>query len=418
MKIDYRRYTGVALILMVGFLIGLISGCSQPFEQEGINTPQQQGLAPVIKSAENTIPGRYIVVFRENVLPKGDFKNVAEAVTKIASEIASAYDLDLEHVYRYTIKGFSAEISEDKLIALRSDPRVEYIEEDGIVYAFAQTLPWGIDRIDADISSTRAGDGTGSVTGVRVYVIDTGIQLNHPDLNVVGGVDFTGKGTANDGNGHGTHVAGTIGAKDDNNYVVGVAPGVELFAVKVLGDDGSGSFSNVIAGVDFVTQQKLNNPSLPIVANMSLGARTGTSYNSLDYAVLNSINAGVVYTIAAGNDGADAKNYSPAHVKEAITVGAYDETNRFATFSNWGSLLDINAPGVRILSTYIGSSTATLSGTSMAAPHVAGAAALYLSRNPNATPQQVRDRLVADGKAWVSVNKPRTTNLSVYAGNY
>ncbi len=301
---------------------------------------------------------------------------------------------------------------------MRSDPRIAYIEQDAKVYAFAQSLPWGIDRIDADISSTKAGDGTGSVTGVRVYIIDTGIQLDHPDLNVVGGVDFTGKGTADDGNGHGTHVAGIVGAKDNGDYVVGVAPGVELFAVKVLGDDGSGSFSNVIAGVDFVTQQKLNNPSLPMVANMSLGARTGSTYNSLDNAVVNSIKAGVIYSVAAGNDGADAKNYSPAHVKEAITVGAYDESNTFAYFSNWGSLLDLNAPGVRILSTYIGSSTATLSGTSMAAPHVAGTAALYLSRNSSATPQQVRDRLVADGKAWVKVNKPRTTNLSVYAGNY
>jgi len=414
-----KSYISLVLIIAFGFLISLISGCGQPTEQGQINlTEQEIGLAPLIRSTEDVLPGKYIVVFKDNVLPKGDFKSVAEAVNKIATEIASTYALKLEHVYRYTIKGFSAEIPEDKLLALRNDPRIDYIEEDGIVYAFAQTLPWGVDRIDADVSSTKAGDGTGSVTGVRVYIIDTGIQLNHPDLNVVGGVDFTGKGTADDGNGHGTHVAGIVGAKDDNNYVVGVAPGVELFAVKVLGDDGSGSFSNVISGVDFVTQQKLNNPSLPIVANMSLGARTGTTYNSLDNAVVNSIKAGVVYTIAAGNDGADAKNYSPAHVKEAITVGAYDESNKFATFSNWGSLLDINAPGVRILSTYIGSSTATLSGTSMAAPHVAGAAALYLSRNPSATPQQVRDRLVADGKAWVSVNKPRTTNLSVYVGNY
>lgn len=413
-----RIILALSLILAISFLVGLISGCSQPFEQEQFGQPQQQGLAPVIKSAENTIPGRYIVVFKENVLPKGDFKSVAETVNRIAGEVASTYGLNLEHVYRYTIKGFAAEIPEDKLIALRNDPRINYIEEDGIVYAFAQTLPWGVDRIDADISSTKAGDGSGSVTGVRVYIIDTGIQLNHPDLNVVGGVDFTGKGTADDGNGHGTHVAGIVGAKDNDSYVVGVAPGVELFAVKVLGDNGSGSFSNVIAGVDFVTQQKLNNPNLPMVANMSLGARTGTSYNSLDYAVVNSINAGVVYTIAAGNDGQDAKFYSPAHVKEAITVGAYDESNKFATFSNWGSLLDINAPGVRILSTYIGSSTATLSGTSMAAPHVAGTAALYLSGNPNATPQQVRDRLVADGKAWVSVNRKNTTKLSVYAGNY
>jgi subtilisin family serine protease len=405
------------LIFAVAFVI---SGCTQPTNQGQIESSQQEkALAPLYTAPEGeAIPGKYIVVLKDNILPKGDFKNVAQAVARVAGEIAKTYSLNLVHVYGYALYGFSAEIPQDKILALRSDPRIAYIEQDAKVYAFAQSLPWGIDRIDADISSTKAGDGTGSVTGVRVYIIDTGIQLNHPDLNVVGGVDFTGKGTADDGNGHGTHVAGIVGAKDNGDYVVGVAPGVELFAVKVLGDDGSGSFSNVIAGVDFVTQQKLNNPSLPMVANMSLGARTGSTYNSLDNAVVNSINAGVVYSIAAGNDGADAKNYSPAHVKEAITVGAYDESNTFAYFSNWGSLLDLNAPGVRILSTYIGSSTATLSGTSMAAPHVAGTAALYLSRNPSATPQQVRDRLVADGKAWVKVNKPKTTNLSVYAGNY
>ncbi len=183
-----KSYLAIILTLTVGFLIGFIFGCSQPTEQGQVNlTQQEKGLAPVIKSTENTIPGRYIVVLKDNILPKGDIKSVAETVNKIVGEIASTYALNLDHVYRYTIKGFSAKIPEDKLLALRADPRVSYIEEDGIVYTFAQTLPWGIDRIDADISSTKAGDGTGSVSGVRVYVIDTGIQLNHPDLNVVGG---------------------------------------------------------------------------------------------------------------------------------------------------------------------------------------------------------------------------------------
>jgi subtilisin family serine protease len=241
------------LIFAVAFVI---SGCTQPTNQGQIESSQQEkALAPLYTAPEGeAIPGKYIVVLKDNILPKGDFKNVAQAVARVAGEIAKTYSLNLVHVYGYALYGFSAEIPQDKILALRSDPRIAYIEQDAKVYAFAQSLPWGIDRIDADISSTKAGDGTGSVTGVRVYIIDTGIQLNHPDLNVVGGVDFTGKGTADDGNGHGTHVAGIVGAKDNGDYVVGVAPGVELFAVKVLGDDGSGSFSNVIAGVDFVTQ--------------------------------------------------------------------------------------------------------------------------------------------------------------------
>lgn len=402
------RKTRHLALAAVTILVVVLAGCS---DQGTFLAPEPEPQS-VQKSpgqvVEGVVPNSYIVVFKENV----------QDVRSEVNQMARTYKASVEFVYEHALRGYSATISQDQLVELRNDSRVAYIEPNYIAYAFAQTLPWGIDRIDADISSTLAGNGSGSVTGVRVYIIDTGIQLNHPDLNVAGSVDFTGKGTADDGNGHGTHVAGTVGAIDNSSHVVGVAPGVALYAVKVLGDDGSGSFSQVIAGVDYVTQQKQANPSIPFVANMSLGARTGSSYNSLDNAVVNSINAGVVYSIAAGNDGADAKNYSPAHVVEAITVGAYDSNNRLASWSNWGSVLDLNAPGVSILSTWIGSSTRTISGTSMAAPHVAGTAALYLSANPNQSPQQVRDRLVADGRNTVSHNRPRTTKLTVYAGGY
>lgn len=404
-----RRFMHLPLVGLLLIALAL-SGCTDQMNTVSPTEGSESVTTPLFKAVpdQDRVPDSYIVVFKDEV----------RDVPAAASDVARTYGARVGYVYQYALKGFSATVSSGRLTALQNDPRVAYVDPDYIAYTFTQTLPWGIDRIDADISSTKAGDGSGSVTGVQVYILDTGIQLDHPDLNVAGWVDFTGKGTADDGNGHGTHVAGSAGAIDNTSYVVGVAPGVALYAVKVLGDDGSGSFSQVIAGVDYVTQEKQNNSSIPMVANMSLGARTGTSYNSLDNAVVNSIKVGVVYSIAAGNDGADAKNYSPAHVVEAITVGAYDINNNLASWSNWGSVLDLQAPGVSILSTWIGSSTKTISGTSMAAPHVAGTAALLLSNNASMTPQQVRDRLVADGQNWVNHKRPKTTKLSVYAGKY
>jgi subtilisin family serine protease len=406
------RRTALVVVSALLVLALILAGCSDI--KAPINAPESQDraldskLVPAIAGQER-IPDSYIVTFSDDVR---EIKNAAR-------DVAGIHSLKLGHVYEHSMRGFSATIPANRLNLVLADPRIASVEPDYIVYAYVQTLPWGIDRIDADVSSTLAGNGGGTVTGVRIYIIDTGIQLNHPDLNVAGSVDFTGKGTADDGHGHGTHVAGTVAAIDNDGQVVGVAPGAQVYAVKVLGDNGSGSTSNVIKGVDYVTQQKQAAPGTPMVANMSLGSFVGTtSYGSLDNAVLNSINRGVVYTIAAGNSGRDARLYSPAHVTQAITVGAYDSNNNFASFSNYGSLLDINAPGVSILSTYKGSATATMSGTSMASPHVGGAAALLLSGNPTLTPQQVRDRLVADGKSTVSTSRRNTTKLTVYAGSY
>jgi subtilisin family serine protease len=290
-----------------------------------------------------------------------------------------------------------------------------------VVSIDAQTLPWGVNSIDGDLSSTVSGDGTGSVTNVRVYVIDTGIQRNHPDLNVVGGVDFTTTkgGNGDDKNGHGTHVAGTIAARDNDSYVVGIVPGAPLYAVRVLGANGTGSTSGIVKGIDYVTAQKQANPNIPMVANMSLGAYVGTTaYSSMDNAVARSISYGVFYSLAAGNSSADARLYSPAHTVEAVTVGAYASNNVFASYSNFGSIVDINAPGSNVLSTYKGSTTATLSGTSMASPHVCGTAALYLSTNTTASPATVRNALVASATSTVASAPAGTTNLAVYAGGY
>jgi subtilisin family serine protease len=329
--------------------------------------------------------------------------------------------------YEGCLKGFAASMDAATAEAIARNPRVESVEPDRVAHTCAQTIPPGISRIAATTSSTLAGNGSGSVNGVDVYVIDTGIQSTHPDLHVMGGANFNSGSSYQDGNGHGTHVSGTIGAIDNTSQVVGVAPGVDLYAVRVLSNSGSGSYSQILAGVNWVTNRKIASPSRPMCANMSLGGYTGSSaYNSLDNGIANSINRGVVYCIAAGNSTANAVNYSPAHVTQAITVGAYAaSTNAWASFSNYGSIVDILAPGVNVLSTWKSSGTNTISGTSMATPHVCGTVALYLSTHPTATPADVQNALVADANAVkpspntaITGVPAATTTTSVWAGGY
>jgi aqualysin 1 len=256
----------------------------------------------------------------------------------------------------------------------------------------AQTLPWGIDGIDADLSSTAAGNGSGAVTNVNSYIIDTGIDTAHADLNVVGHVNFA-SGPNRDCHGHGTHVAGTVGARDNSSDVVGAAPGLPQTGVKVLGCGGSGSTSGVIRGVDWVTA----NAKKPAIANMSLG---GSASQALDDAVKRSADSGVFYSIAAGNDGANACNYSPARAGThhgVTTTAATDSSNRETSWSNYGSCVDIWAPGASILSTKRGGGTTTMSGTSMAAPHVGGGGALYLSSSTGASAATVESALKSNG---------------------
>jgi len=316
--------------------------------------------------------------------------------------------------YRHALRGFAAAMSSQAVEALRSDPRIAYIEPDQIAHAVgSQTNPpsWGLDRVDQHylpLDQVYNYNQTGA--GVDAYILDTGIRFTHVDFGgrAVTGYDaITPGGTASDGNGHGTHVAATVGG---TSY--GIAKTVRLIAVRVLDNNGSGSYSQVIAGIDWVTG---DHTTTPAVANMSL---TGGASSSLDTAVRNSIADGVAYCVAAGNNGSNASNYSPARVAEAITVGATDSSDRCASFSNYGSVLDILAPGVSITSAWRTSDTATntISGTSMAAPHVCGAAALYLEANPTATPAQVASGLVATGTAGVISSVPSgTVNLLLYS---
>ena len=348
--------------------------------------------------------GRYIVVLKQD----------AADPALIAGEHARRHGLALGFTYRYALKGYSATVPAGRLAALRADPRVAYVERDGTVTATAQTLPWGINKVDADISSTRAGNGSGAISNVNAYIIDSGIAT-HSDLTLVRHVNFAG-GQNTDCNGHGTHVAGTVAAKDNTSDVVGVAPGAPLTGVKVLGCSGSGSWSGVIAGVDWVTA----NARKPAIANMSLG---GGASQAVDDAVRRSAASGVLYSLAAGNSGANACNSSPARAGAGtnngiVTTAATDSSDREASWSNYGSCVDIWAPGVSVLSTRKGGGTTTMSGTSMASPHVGGGGALYLSSHTSASPATVEAQLKSAATVTANKSKDGRTITREYVGGY
>jgi subtilisin family serine protease len=335
---------------------------------------------------------RYIVVLKEDASNPG----------RAANGMAQRYGLGVGFVYSHALKGFSATIPGGRLEKVRTDERVNYVEHDRTMSA-AQTLPWGVDRVQADSSSTRAGNGSGAVSNVRIYVVDTGIDKTHADLNVANHVNCRtsarqceASGKNYDCDGHGTHVAGTLAAEDNTRAVVGVAPGAPLIGVKVLDCDADGSASTIIKGIDWVTA----NAKKPAVANVSI---SGPASSSIDEAVRNSANSGILYSVAAGNEGWNACKNSPARAGAGtnngiMTVAATNAKNGETASSNYGSCVDFWAPGASILSTKLDGGTTTKSGTSMASPHLGGGGALYLSSHTSAAPSSVEGALKAT--AW------------------
>lgn len=374
----------LAACLMAGAcsFVALLPGCSS--NNDALNSSNVAVRSYDIDQmpAGASIPDMYIVVLKEEGIQSTNV-NVKDAVQSLTSSVGISMD-NVQNIYAFALKGFAARMSAAQAAALQKDSRVKFVEQDQVVKLEpctvavesnksaatiqAQTTPWGVTRVGG------AGDGSFSVTGKRAYVIDTGVDLDHSDLTVdvsrsktyvTSGQDSR---NADDRNGHGSHVSGIIAAKNNTNMVVGVAAGATIVAVKVLNGQGSGQNSWVIAGVDYVR----NNASAGDVANMSLGGGVSTA---LDNAVTNAANAGIKFSIAAGNSSANANNSSPARVNHAnvYTISAVGTNDAFASFSNYGNPpVDYAAPGVSIPSLYKNNGTATMSGTSMAAPHVAG----------------------------------------------
>jgi aqualysin 1 len=381
-------------------LCAVLAACSDQGSEPEV--ARRDAPAPVFAAQGAAVEGSYIVVLRDGA----DARSVA-AVAGVSPRF----------VYGAALNGFAGTLNAGQLNALARNPNVDYIEQDGI--ATTQTTQsgatWGLDRTDQrglPLSTTYSYTNTGA--GVTAYIIDTGIRLTHGEFGgrAVSGYDAVDGGAADDCNGHGTHVAGTVGG---NTY--GIAKGATLVAVRVLDCGGSGSWSGVIAGMDWVTANRV----LPAVANMSLGGGASTA---VDDATTRMIAAGVSTSVAAGNGNQggrqqNACNYSPARVPEAITIGATTKTDAKTSWSNYGSCVDFFAPGYQITSAWYTSNTATntISGTSMATPHVVGVAALYLQSNPGASPQAVRDALYANTTKGIVTSSSTTNNHLLYS-NY
>ena len=359
---------------------------------------------------ETVVPGRYIVILNEKFVDPLGLKN---DTAFLINDLSSTYGATIDKTFTHAIKGFAAEMSANSAEALSMDQRVKWVEPDRLmsVSTSQNNAPWNLDRVDQrNLPRNDRYDYNSMGTGVHVYVLDTGIRVTHSEFGGRASVAFDDVGDGQNGadcNGHGTHVAGIVGSA-----TWGVAKNAYLHSVRVIGCSGTGLLSNLLGGVDWITF----NHASPAVANIS--ATVPGASVSLETAITNSIASGVVYTIAAGNAAADACTYTPARTPNALTVGASDQSDLRALYSNWGSCLDVFAPGHQIVSTWASGDTATasLSGSSMAAPMVAGAAALYLEANPTASAGSVAQGLKTLATSGVlTTNDPSSPNLLLYS---
>src|SRR5881396_506132 len=378
------------VLLTAALLLTACQDTSTPLQPAGLlGLPGLPGLST----------SRYIVVFTDAVTdPVG-----------LAQTLVATYNGSLLHTYTAALKGFAATLPDVAVPLLQLEPLVSYVEPDQTIRADgtedmdANGDPWGLDRIDQQalpLSGTYTYTSDGA--GVQAYIIDTGIWTLHPDFggradNVYDALTLDLVAIGEDCNGHGTHVAGTVGGA-----TYGVAKGVSLHGVRVLGCAGVGFTSDVIAGVDWVTA----NHQSPAVANMSLG---GGSSAALNTAVTNLWNSGVFLAVAAGNDNADACNSSPAGASGVFTVAASEKTDAKASYSNWGTCVEAYGPGSAIKSTYLARLTMTLSGTSMATPHVTGVAALYKAVNGDQSSATVANWIISNATTGAITGNPSGT---------
>ncbi len=382
--------------------------------ENGSKTPTSKNNSQAeFRHAQNPIQGQYIVVLKDDAARlANEARSNTPSVDNVARAMARSHGMRVERSFTHALKGFVVQADDRALVRLLTDERVAFVEEDGIVTLSQTTQPnatWGLDRIDQrdrPLNGTYTYDTTAS--NVYTYIVDTGVRPSHNDFGnrVVSGFTAINDGRGSDDcNGHGTHVAGTVAGA-----TWGVAKAARIVPVRVLNCQGSGTNSGVIAGMDWVAANHIK----PAVANMSLGGGASTA---TDNAVTNMRNAGVTVVVAAGNENQNACNVSPARSPNAITVGSTTSSDARSNFSNWGSCVNIFAPGSSITSAWhtSNSATNTISGTSMAAPHVAGVAALFLAGNPTASPAQVESAVLNNGSTGKVSGLNGSPNLLAYS---
>jgi subtilisin family serine protease len=397
-----------ARISLITLVVALAACSDSPTTSSSRPAAPVPDEAPVMfarSASSEPIPGKYIVVFTDAV---------TDPVGK-AHEKALRHKGKLTHAFDRVIKGFAAELSDSAVAALRADPDVALVEPDQVMHASTTQSPapsWGIDRIDQrslPLSGTYTYNATATQQSVvRAYIIDTGIQTSHPDFGGRASAVYDAfGGNGQDCNGHGTHVAGTVGGA-----TYGVAKSVKLRAVRVLDCSGSGSTSGIISALNWLASNAIK----PAVANMSLG---GGFSSSLNTAVNNLASAGIFVAVAAGNSNADACSFSPSSAANTTTVAASTSTDAKASYSNFGACVDVYAPGSSIKSDWLSSGTNTISGTSMATPHVTGVAALYKAVNGDASYSTIRSWLVNNATSGaISGNPTGTANKLLYKSTF